>query len=355
MNAPGVAASAPTLKAVNLRAGISGVGDAGAPESAGLRRLLLGTVLSAAIHGGALAWLLAPPAPPEIAAGGQETAVYEFLAVSDPGAPATDANAENANAESAAPTATAETSITETQAAVAETPVAAEEPVRIEPAVISPMAAEPAVTEAPVTEARVAPTPVAETPITETPITETQVAETPPIPAPAPDPAPTPAPAPFAPQVTPQPTAPIKPAAVKTAQQPPAAKAAAKPSSAHPAAGQEKKAAENKPTNAANQTSAGQTAGEGPSHAAYPTRQPPPAYPAAARRRGLEGRVMLRVRINAAGDVENIDVAEGSGVSALDEAAIAAVRRWSFQPARRLGVAVAAMVDVPVRFRLDDP
>ncbi|MBV5336265.1 energy transducer TonB, partial [bacterium] len=84
-------------------------------------------------------------------------------------------------------------------------------------------------------------------------------------------------------------------------------------------------------------------------------RQPPPHYPATARRRGLEGRVLLRVRVNASGEVETVEVLDGSGAPSLDDAATEAVRRWSFRPAQRLGVAVAAVVDVPVRFRLNDP
>jgi protein TonB len=37
----------------------------------------------------------------------------------------------------------------------------------------------------------------------------------------------------------------------------------------------------------------------------------------------------------------------------LDEAAIKAVRQWSFVPARQGDAAIAAPLDVPVRFRLN--
>lgn len=79
---------------------------------------------------------------------------------------------------------------------------------------------------------------------------------------------------------------------------------------------------------------------------------PPPRYPAVARRRGYEGRVVLRVVVDANGAVEAIEVAESSGHRILDRAALRTVRAWRFVPARRDGAPVAASVAVPVRFTL---
>jgi protein TonB len=45
-------------------------------------------------------------------------------------------------------------------------------------------------------------------------------------------------------------------------------------------------------------------------------------------------------------------VQRSSGFEMLDRAAIAAVRRWVFEPGRRGGNPVAAWVQVPVRFAL---
>ena len=81
---------------------------------------------------------------------------------------------------------------------------------------------------------------------------------------------------------------------------------------------------------------------------------PPPAYPLIARRRGQQGRVLLRLEVAADGTASQAAVVRSSGVDALDRAARAAVARWRFQPARRGGRAVAATVEVPVVFRLDD-
>lgn len=80
---------------------------------------------------------------------------------------------------------------------------------------------------------------------------------------------------------------------------------------------------------------------------------PPPSYPAAARRRHIEGTVMLDVLVGADGLPREVRVGKGSGSEELDAAALAAVRGWRFVPARRGTVAVHAEVRVPVRFRLD--
>ena len=62
---------------------------------------------------------------------------------------------------------------------------------------------------------------------------------------------------------------------------------------------------------------------------------PKPEYPWAARRRGEEGRVMLRVRVSAQGTALAVEIAQSSGSALLDEAARDAVLRWRFVPARR--------------------
>jgi len=80
---------------------------------------------------------------------------------------------------------------------------------------------------------------------------------------------------------------------------------------------------------------------------------PQPPYPDEARRLGQEGLVMLDVLVSAEGRAVKVTLERSSGVRTLDQAAISAVRRWSFQPGRVAGVPVAARVEVPIRFRLD--
>ena len=87
------------------------------------------------------------------------------------------------------------------------------------------------------------------------------------------------------------------------------------------------------------------------SHAAY-LNNAPPAYPKAARQRGMQGQVVLLVEVSAEGRVSGLRVKTGSGFDILDRAAVEAVRNWRFVPARRGAVAEAATVEVPIRFDL---
>ena len=78
----------------------------------------------------------------------------------------------------------------------------------------------------------------------------------------------------------------------------------------------------------------------------------PPIYPALARSRGQQGRVLLRVMVSAAGEPSSVAVAASSGHPLLDRAALEAVRHWRFVPAEQGGHPVAAVADVPIVFRL---
>ncbi len=81
---------------------------------------------------------------------------------------------------------------------------------------------------------------------------------------------------------------------------------------------------------------------------------PLPWYPRLARRRGMEGRVVLRVTVDPQGRAAAVVVVESSGYRLLDDAARQTVMRWRFEPARRGGRPVTAEVRVPIRFRLRD-
>ena len=89
-------------------------------------------------------------------------------------------------------------------------------------------------------------------------------------------------------------------------------------------------------------------------HGACPAVNPPPLYPRAARRQGIEGKVLLSVVISSDGKAENVSVASSSGSSLLDEAAQNGIRRWIFIPALRLGTPVASEMAIPVVFKLKD-
>jgi protein TonB len=81
---------------------------------------------------------------------------------------------------------------------------------------------------------------------------------------------------------------------------------------------------------------------------------PSPNYPAAALQARREGRVVLRVRVAADGQVSRIGILTSSGDGSLDAAARSAVSRWRFEPARRAGIAVATEIAVPIRFEIRD-
>jgi protein TonB len=82
---------------------------------------------------------------------------------------------------------------------------------------------------------------------------------------------------------------------------------------------------------------------------------PAPEYPLASRRRREEGVVMVKVTVDANGAPAAISLAASSGHPLLDAAALDAVRRWTFDPARAAGVPVSSLVTVPVRFSLSEP
>lgn len=77
-----------------------------------------------------------------------------------------------------------------------------------------------------------------------------------------------------------------------------------------------------------------------------------PAYPAAAIAARREGTVVLLIRIRADGTVESIAVSSSSGSADLDQAAMDAVRLWTFRAARRGETSVASEVLAPIVFRL---
>jgi len=79
-----------------------------------------------------------------------------------------------------------------------------------------------------------------------------------------------------------------------------------------------------------------------------------PAYPQRSRRNGEEGTVILRVELSEAGNVDAARVQTSSGFPRLDEAAIAAVRAWRCQPARRNGQPISTTALQPFKFVLQE-
>lgn len=82
-------------------------------------------------------------------------------------------------------------------------------------------------------------------------------------------------------------------------------------------------------------------------------RNPAPAYPPVSRRLKEQGRVLLHVLVTSSGDAQQVEVRTSSGSERLDQAAMEAVRRWRFVPAKRGAEAVSAWALVPINFQLD--
>lgn len=87
-------------------------------------------------------------------------------------------------------------------------------------------------------------------------------------------------------------------------------------------------------------------------NAAY-LHNPKPIYPPQARRRGIEGKVILQVSVSPEGQVLHIHIHQSSGHSSLDEAAQNSVMNWRFIPAQQGDTPISASVRVPIIFKLE--
>lgn len=88
------------------------------------------------------------------------------------------------------------------------------------------------------------------------------------------------------------------------------------------------------------------------SNAAY-LQNPAPAYPAISKRMGEQGKVVLRVYIDAEGLPQKIEINRSSGFDRLDRQAQDTVMRWKFVPGKRNGVPEAMWYLVPINFVLE--
>ena len=77
-----------------------------------------------------------------------------------------------------------------------------------------------------------------------------------------------------------------------------------------------------------------------------------PRYPESAKRAGAQGVTTLRVRVLETGRVSEVLVEQSAGFRDLDIAAMDAVKKWLFEPARRGKEAVSVWVLLPVKFEL---
>lgn len=76
----------------------------------------------------------------------------------------------------------------------------------------------------------------------------------------------------------------------------------------------------------------------------------PPSYPEAAKKAGIQGKVLLNATIGKEGDVENLQIV--SGHPQLVTAAIDAVKQWKYRPYLQDGVPVEVKTEITVHFTL---
>ncbi len=177
--------------------------------------------------------------------------------------------------------------------------------------------------------------------MTEVVMLAAEAAPTPPTPAPAqarPQPQPRQAQAP-----KPRPSSPLTPSRSPLAQGP----SVAQDSLPDPAPATAPAA---KPTPASGEP--GPVKETPPAFSAAYLSNPEPSYPPASLELGESGAVLLRVAVSADGQPTSVEVARSSGFGRLDRAAVAAVKRWRFTPARRGSEAVAGTVLVPINFQI---
>ena len=301
-------------------------GDAPFPRSHGPRRLALAVVVSLGVHGAALAAIVGFPhgTPPRPLAVVSVTLV--IAADLGGGADETALSAGGATAASADPA-----------------PATEPERVRTDTLESAPAPPQQATVEAPMPETD-----------RSTGTVSLRFAPPPRKPTPSPPSVSEPAPTTSAPEP------PATTAAERKAQDPPPP-----PSDSGAHAQGERVEASAAPANAetadvlsAFSTAAGPGTGEGPGqgprYAGAGLGNTAPRYPYAARLRGQQGRVVLRVHVTATGAAESLRGRRSSGYRLLDEAALDAVETWRFVPGTRFGMRVAGVVDVPITFKLED-
>ena len=76
-------------------------------------------------------------------------------------------------------------------------------------------------------------------------------------------------------------------------------------------------------------------------------------YPEIAKEAGIEGRVVVQAFINDFGVVEHCLILKGMPGTGLDEAAIDAIKRTKFKPAKQRDRNVGVWISIPVTFKLN--
>ncbi|WP_169727847.1 energy transducer TonB [Desulfovibrio inopinatus] len=99
--------------------------------------------------------------------------------------------------------------------------------------------------------------------------------------------------------------------------------------------------------------SVGSTAGNGSGHSgAHVLKRVTPDYPAKAKKRRIEGKVIVAFTVTPTGTVENARVITAKPQGIFDHSALHAIIRWKFRPAFQNGRPVAVELRLPIVFQL---
>lgn len=85
----------------------------------------------------------------------------------------------------------------------------------------------------------------------------------------------------------------------------------------------------------------------------FSARPSPIKYPRSAKRRNLEGLVLVEVWLNKLGQQTQQLIVTSSGHEVLDAAALKAIREWQFSRQQSNGQAIAYRIQVPINFELN--
>lgn len=78
-----------------------------------------------------------------------------------------------------------------------------------------------------------------------------------------------------------------------------------------------------------------------------------PVYPAAAKRRNIEGWIKVKFLVDEQGQVDRVSVLEAEPEGIFDQAVLRCVSAWRFKPGTKGGVAVKALVEQTITFKLE--
>ena len=77
-----------------------------------------------------------------------------------------------------------------------------------------------------------------------------------------------------------------------------------------------------------------------------------PQYPYGAKRRHIEGEVVVRLLVTSRGEPIRLSIHKSDPPGVFDKAALSAAKRWKFRPGRYKGKAVDTWVLLPFKFEL---